>query len=172
MRTWATGSIGWAGIAPASISSPSSPVTSPKPWRIPTSRQRSQPSTAGPSSRAMRRTSGSTLASSQASAPAATHGQRIVLRQRRHDVDQALREVDLDRLEHRGEQVGLVGELVVQGAAGDAGGLGDLLGPDVGVAVLGEQLAGGGDEGGAGGGRAVGLGAPGHGHLDIHAVGM
>ncbi len=120
----------------------------------------------------MRRTSGSTLASSQASAPATTHRQRIVLRQRRDDVDQPLREVDLDRLEHRGEQVGLVGELVVQGTAGDAGGLGDALGADLGVAVLGEQLAGRGDEGGAGGGRAVGLGAPGHRHVDIHAVGM
>ena len=120
----------------------------------------------------MRRTSGSTLASSQASAPAATTASGSSVRQRRHDVDQALREVDLDRLEHRREQVGLVGELVVEGAAGDAGGLGDPFGPDVGVAVLGEQPAGGGDEGGPGGGRAIGLGAPGHGHLDIHAVGM
>ncbi len=98
--------------------------------------------------------------------------QRIVLRERGDDVDQTLREVDLDRFEHRGEEVGLVGELVVQGTARDTGGLGDALGADLGVAVLGEQLAGRGDEGGAGGGRAVGLGAPGHRHVDIHAVGM
>ena len=111
----------------------------------------------------MRRTSGSALASSQA---VGAGGERRPAdrpsRHRRHDVDQALREIDLDRLEHRREEVGLVGELVVQGAAGDAGGLGDLLGADVGVAVLGEQPAGGGDERGAGGGRAVGLGAAGH----------
>ncbi len=71
-------------------------------------------------------------------------GERIVSRGR-GTASTAGGQVELDRLQHGGEQVGLVGELVVQGAAGDAGGLGDALGADVGVAVLGEQPAGGRD---------------------------
>ncbi len=78
----------------------------------------------------MRRTSGSPLASSQASAPAMTRGQRIVGR-RGDGVDQSAGEVDLDRLDHRREQVGLVGELVVERAARDTGGVGDALGADL-----------------------------------------
>ena len=61
----------------------------------------------------MRRTSGSPLASSQASAPAmsAASGSSVV---GRDGVDQPAGEVDLDGLDDRGEEVGLVDELVVQ----------------------------------------------------------
>ena len=103
------------------------PVTRPSPWRMPTSRHRSQPSTAGPSSRAMRRTSGSTLASSHASAPATSKVSGSSVAGVVDGVDQPGGEIDLDRLEHGGEQLGLVGELVVERAAGDAGGLGDRV---------------------------------------------
>ena len=73
------------------------------------------------------------------------------------DVDQMGGQVDLDGFQHGREQLGLVGELVVQRPAGDAGGLGDAFGADLGVAVLGEQCAAAATSAAAGGGGAVGL---------------
>ena len=97
--------------------------------------------------------------------------ERIVGR-RDDGVDQSAGEVDLDGLDHRGEQVGLVGELVVEGAARDTGGVGDALGADLRVPVLGEQRPGGGDQRGTGGGGPIGLATPSHDHVDIRAAGM
>src|SRR5262249_27088846 len=45
------------------------------------------------------------------------------------------------------EQLGLAAEVVVEGAAGDAGGADDLLGADRVVAALGKQATSGGHEG-------------------------
>ena len=58
--------------------------------------------------------------------------------------------------------------MVVEGAAGDAGGADDLLGADAGVAALGEEAAGGGHQRAAGRLGALGLGSP----FYIHTVCM
>ncbi len=55
-----------------------------------------------------------------------------------------------DSLHHRTEQAGLVTEVVVQRAAGEAGAGHDVLGPGARVALLGEQLPGGAQQRGAG----------------------
>ncbi len=46
--------------------------------------------------------------------------------------------VDFDRLEDRGEQFGLVGEMMIERPPADAGGPHDLLGPNAGIAARGE----------------------------------
>jgi hypothetical protein len=56
----------------------------------------------------------------------------------------------LQALVHGPEQVGLVGEVVVEGAAGDARRFYDGLGRRVGEAPFREQRLGGADQGGAG----------------------
>ena len=139
---------------------------------MPTSRHRSQPSTAGPSSSTIWRTSGSVLASSHASTPAISASSGSSLTDAGDDLDQPSGEVDLDRLEHRGEQFGLVAELVIERASCDAGGECHAFGADLGVAVLGEQGTRRGDERGPGGGSAVGLRTSDRRHVDIHAVCM
>ncbi len=96
-------------------------------------------------------------------------GQRIVTGDAGDDVDQVGGEVDLDRLQHGSEQLGLVAELVVQRSPGHTGCLRDTFGADLCVAMFGEQLARCGDEGLSGRGRAVGLGSSGRCHVDIHA---
>ena len=58
-------------------------------------------------------------------------------------------ELDLDRLEDGAEEVLLVLEVVVEGAAGHAGFADEVLGGRVGVAALGEEAAGDGDKLGA-----------------------
>jgi len=78
-----------------------------------------------------------------------------------------LRQLDLDPLVDRGEQLALVVEVVVEGAAGDAGGAHDLLRADPGVAALGKQRACRRDQCLAGRLRALSLGP-----FDIHTVCM
>ena len=79
----------------------------------------------------MRWTSGSLQASSQPSGADAQHGERIAWRSRSHrGPGGALGHLGLDLLEDRGEQLALVGELVVERAARDAGRAHDLLGAD------------------------------------------
>ena len=120
----------------------------PRPCSAPISRQRSQPSTAGPVEeddllhlRARARVRGTSrrparIASSgpRRSEPSAPVAIRSV-------------ELDLDLLVDRLEELALAVEVVVEGAAGDAGGADDLLGADAGVAALGEERPGGGDQG-------------------------
>ena len=77
------------------------------------------------------------------------------LRGRRGDPHRHLR---LDRLEDSGEQLGLVGEVVIQRAAGQPGRPNDLFGADIGEAARGEQRPRGGHQGVARGGRPLGLG--------------
>ena len=115
----------------------------------------------------MRWTSGSAQASSQASVPATSNPTGSVTPGGRGGVDdghEPPHHVLLDRLQDGGEERGLVVELVVQRAAGDAGGTGDPLRADVGEAVLGEERAGGVDEQTTGGGGAVHLAAAVGGH--------
>ena len=61
----------------------------------------------------------------------------------------ALGHLGLDLLEDRGEELALVGELVVEGAPGDPGRAHDLLGAHGGEAPLGEEGTGGRHERGA-----------------------
>ena len=61
---------------------------------------------------------------------------------------ESLRELAFDLLEDGAEQVRLAVEVVVEGSSGDAGGSDELLGADPGIAPLGEQAAGGGDQAG------------------------
>ena len=72
------------------------------------------------------------------------------------------RDLALDLLEDRVEQLAACrANWWYSAPARHAGGADDLLGADVGVAALGEQLPGGGDQRAAGRGRALGLGAGG-----------
>ena len=87
---------------------------------------------------------------------------------RRHHFADAHADVLLDRLEHGGEQLGLVGELVVQGAARHARRAHDRLGAHAAEPVLGEQGPRGVDQRGARGGGAVELGAA----VDVHTDSM
>ena len=98
----------------------------------------------------MRWTSGSAHASSHCSAPTAQLGARVAARS---PATSPMRcdELALDVLEDRGEQVLLVGELVVERAARDAGRATISSVPTSRVAALGEQRPGGGDERRAGG---------------------
>ena len=82
-------------------------------------------------------------ASSQAAAPSCINSIGSLAPDVRDDRVDARGQLGLDRLEHRREQVRLVGELVVHRAAGDAGGPHDRLGAHAGVAVRGEQRPGG-----------------------------
>ena len=133
---------------------------------MPISRQAAQPSTAGPSSSTMRWTSGSLQASSQPSAPTRSPASGSVGARGHRGARRALGHLGLDLLEDRREQLALVGELVVERAARDAGRAHDLLGADAGVAALGEQRPGGGHERGAGGLGSLGVLVS----LDIHTV--
>jgi hypothetical protein len=74
-------------------------------------------------------------------------------------LDHQLDGLGLDLVDHGGEQLGLVGELVVERAPGHAGRLDDGLGAHRREAVDGEQLPGRADESGPGGSRSLGLGA-------------
>ena len=71
----------------------------------------------------------------------------------RHPVHHLL----LELLHHRPEEVLLVGEVVVERAAGHAGPAHDLLPTRCREAALAEQLPAGGEQGGPGGGGAFGL---------------
>jgi hypothetical protein len=85
------------------------------------------------------------------------------------DPGNPLRRFGLNPFVDRLEQARLVSELVVEGAAGNSGGAHDLLGADVLVAPLGEERAGGGDQGLTSGLRALGLSSAGF-WIYIHAV--
>jgi hypothetical protein len=69
-----------------------------------------------------------------------------------------VRDLRLELLVYSAQQVALAVEVVVERAAGDAGGADDLLGTDAGVAALGEQRPRRLDEGGPGCLRALILG--------------
>ena len=71
-----------------------------------------------------------------------------------------LDDVGLDRLVDGAEQVLLAGEVVVHRAAGDPGGVDDLLAAGRGVALMGEQAASRRDQRAPGRGRTLGLGPP------------
>jgi len=80
----------------------------------------------------------------------------------RHGGDDPLGDLGFDLIEDRGEQAGLVGELVVKGAAGHACLLGDALGAHLGEAFGAEQAPGRGDQRGPSLRRPLTLGpAPG-----------
>ena len=73
-----------------------------------------------------------------------------------------LGDLGFDLVEDRGEQAGLVGELVVEGAAGHAWLFGHALGAHFGEALGAEQAPGRGDQRGPGLRRPLALGpAPG-----------
>ena len=75
----------------------------------------------------------------------------------RSDGAEVLRELRLQLLEDGDEEVLLAAEVVVERAAGHAGGADDLLGAHCAVAALGEELARCGDEGRTGRGGLLGL---------------
>ena len=85
----------------------------------------------------------------------AQHGERIAGARGDGGPGGALGHLGLDLLEDRGEQLALVGELVVERAARDAGRAHDLLGADAGVPALGEERPGGGDRARRGWPRSV-----------------
>jgi hypothetical protein len=74
-----------------------------------------------------------------------------------HGSHQPGRELGLDLLVGGAQEAALVLEVVVEGAAGDAGSADDLLGADRGIATLGEQVPSGGDQRFPGGLRARSL---------------
>ena len=113
----------------------------PRPWWASISRHMSQPSTAGPSIKMIRRTSGSSDASRKACRACRRRSNQVVAGDRHAGLRP---EVGLDLFEHRAEQRFLVGEMVVQRASGaDAGCLDDLVGSGREVPLLAEQPAGG-----------------------------
>src|SRR3954453_22547131 len=65
-------------------------------------------------------------------------------------VGEALGELRLDLLEHRGEQTRLPVEVVIEGSPGHTGRADDLLGPDAPIASLREEPPRSGDQGGLG----------------------
>ena len=69
----------------------------------------------------------------------------------------ALDQLLFDTLENRGEQITLVGELVVERTAGHTGRLGQLAGSDSGVAALAEERRCGSDQSRPGCGASLGL---------------
>ena len=87
------------------------------------------------------------------------------------NLDQSCRDVDLDRFQHRGEEVGLVGELVIQGTSADTRGERDLFSADFAIAVLGEQSPRRADERSSGRCRTRSL-SPSFRFVDFHTICM
>ena len=114
----------------------------------------------------MRWTSGSLHASSQPRAPTRSTASGSLAPEATAALAVLRGHLGLDLLEDRREQLALVGELVVERAARDAGRAHDLLGADACEPALGEEGPGGGDQRGAGGLGAFGVLVP----LDIHTV--
>ena len=112
----------------------------PQPVRPPTSRQRSQPSTAGASRRAICWTSGSVHSSRKASIPAASPPAGLQLGAEDDPGDPLGDSASTARRRRRAAR--LAAEVVVERAAGDPGGAHDLLGADPLVAALGEERGG------------------------------
>ena len=109
--------------SPASIAAARLASISPSPLAAAISRQRSQPRTAGASGRAIWRTSGFAHSSRKAPDPRPHRLQRALQLGAEDDAGDPLGHLALELVVDGIEQPGLAAEVVVQGAAGDPGGL-------------------------------------------------